>query len=157
MLKLRLFSASPLNSCLLFAFAPFTSSTSAVPSPALKKKKSTYLFMVALSLPCCSWLSSCREWTLHRGTRLLTEVLLLLWSTDSRHTGLSSCSVQAQYLWLAGSVAPLQVESSQTRDQSRVSCFGGQILITIAPGESGPVFFSFIWFPPKCQGEFGDI
>ena len=30
--------------------------------------------------------------------------LLLLWTTGSRHTGFSSCGVQAQWLWLAGSV-----------------------------------------------------
>ena len=65
--------------------------------------------------------------------------LLLLWSTGSRHAGFSSCSTQAQQLWLAGSraqaqlwctglVAPRHVESSQTRAQTRVPCIGRRIL-----------------------------
>ena len=40
--------------------------------------------------------------------------LLLLWSTDSRHIGL---------------VAPWQVVSSRTRDQTHVPCAGRQISI----------------------------
>ena len=44
--------------------------------------------------------------------------------------GLSRCGlpgprVQAQELWSVGLVAPRLVESSQTRDGTRVPCFGG--------------------------------
>ena len=37
--------------------------------------------------------------------------------------------MQAQTLWNTGFVAPRHVESSQTRDQTRVPCTGRQILI----------------------------
>ena len=62
--------------------------------------------------------------------------LLLLWSTGSRCTGFSSCSTQAQQLWLAGSraqaqqlwhmglVAPRHVGSSLTRDGTHIPCIG---------------------------------
>ena len=54
--------------------------------------------------------------------------LLLLWSTDSRRAGFSSCSMWA--------VTPQHVESAQTRDQTRVPCVGRWILTTGPPGKS---------------------
>lgn len=86
------------------------------------KKKSMYLFMVVLSLACCSWLCSCGEWGV-----LFPAVLPR--SADSRHVGPSSSSMWAQPSGLAGSAAPLRGESSQTSGQSRVTCCGGQVLI----------------------------
>ena len=66
--------------------------------------------------------------------------LLLLWSTDFRRAGFSSCSMQAQQLWLAGSraqahqlwrmgfIAPQHVGSSWTRARTSVPCIGRWIL-----------------------------
>lgn len=66
---------------------------------------------------------------------------LLVVSTGSRCTGsgaaargLSSCGVHAPELrlllsWHLGLVAPLPVDTSQTRDQTRILCFGRWILI----------------------------
>ena len=90
-----------------------------------------YLYLAVLVLHCCTWaLPSCSE----RGLLFfavhgfLLWWLLLLWSMGSRHMGFSSCSMQAQQLWLAGSraqaqqlwrtglVAPWHVGSSWTRD-----------------------------------------
>ena len=63
-----------------------------------------------------------------------------LQSTDSRHTGFSSCGSWAQQLWLTGSraqaqqlwhtglVAPQHVGSSRTRARTHVPCIGRQIL-----------------------------
>ena len=66
--------------------------------------------------------------------------LLLLQSTGSRRMGFSSCSTQAQKLWLVGSrvqaqqlwhmdlAAPRHVGSSWTRARTHVPCIGRQIL-----------------------------
>ena len=59
--------------------------------------------------------------------------LLLLRSMGSRRAGFSSCGMWAQYLWCTGLVTPRHVGSSGTRrswtrDQTRVSCIGRQIL-----------------------------
>ena len=74
--------------------------------------------------------------------------LLLLWSTGSRHTGFSSCNMQAQQLWLTGSraqaqqlwhtglVAPWHVRSSRTRARTRVPCTGRRILNHCATREA---------------------
>ena len=74
--------------------------------------------------------------------------LLLLWSTDSRRAGFSSCSTRAQQLWLAGSrvqaqqlwhtglVAPWHVGSSRTRARTRVPCIDRQILNDCATREA---------------------
>ena len=78
-----------------------------------------YLFLVALGL--CCWmpafsncceqglLPDCGAWASHCG-------------------GLSCCRAQAQYLWCTGLAALQYVESSQTRDQTRVPRIGQQIL-----------------------------
>ena len=47
--------------------------------------------------------------------------LLLLQSTDSTHTGFSSCSTQPQQLWCTGLVAPWHGGSSRTRARTHVS------------------------------------
>ena len=54
--------------------------------------------------------------------------------------GLSSCNSpgsreEAQYLWHTGLVVPQQVGSSQTRDQTRVSCIAGGFFTTEPPGK----------------------
>ena len=66
--------------------------------------------------------------------------LLLLHSKGSRHVGFSSCSMQAQQLWLTGSraqaqqlwhtglAAPRHVGSSRTRARTRIPCTGRWIL-----------------------------
>ena len=66
--------------------------------------------------------------------------LLSLWSRGSRRAGFSSCSTQAQQLWLTGSraqaqqlwhtslVAPQHVGSSRTRARTHVPCIGRWIL-----------------------------
>ena len=53
--------------------------------------------------------------------------LLLLQSRGSRRLGFRSYGTWAQELWLAGSVAPRHVGSSQTRARTRVPCIGRQI------------------------------
>ena len=76
----------------------------------------------------------CAAWASHCGG------LSLLPYSGSRGTGFSSCGVQAQQLWLAGSraqalllwqeglVATWHVGSSQTRARTRVLCIGRRIL-----------------------------
>ena len=66
-----------------------------------------YLFMDALGLCyCVRAFSSCDRWGLlfiAMCGLLIAVAMLLLWSTDSRHVGFSSCGTQAQSLWHAGS------------------------------------------------------
>ena len=81
--------------------------------------------------------------------------LLLLWSSGSRHVGFSSCGMQAQQSWLAGSRAQAQqfqctglvalqhVGSSQTRAQTRVPCIGRQILNHCATRQAPSYCFLF--------------
>ena len=83
-----------------------------------------YLFLAALVLCCCPWASSSGgEWGLlfSRCSGFSLWCLLLFQSLGSRAHGLSSCSTQ-------GSVALRHVESSQTRDQTRVPCIDRWIL-----------------------------
>ena len=70
--------------------------------------------------------------------------LLLLQSTGSRRAGFSSCSTQAQQLWLTGLVAPRHVGSSWTRAQTRVPCIGRRILNHCATREALVIVFKFI-------------
>ena len=82
------------------------------------------LFLAVLVLHCCAWaLSSCGEWELlfiaEHG--LLTVVAYLVAELGCRERGL-------QELWCTGSVVPCRVESSQARDQTRVSCGGRWVL-----------------------------
>ena len=79
--------------------------------------------------------------------------LLLLWSMVSRHSGFSSCGMQAQQLWLTGSivqaqqlwctslVAPQNVGSSRTRTQIGVPCIGRRILNHCATREALSICF----------------
>ena len=79
--------------------------------------------------------SSCREWGL-----LFVAVHGLLIAVASlvaehglqvhglQQLWLAGSRAQAQQLWLAGLVAPWHVQSSRTRDQTRVPCLGRQIL-----------------------------
>ena len=61
--------------------------------------------------------------------------LFLLWSTGSRFLGCSICNTQAPRLWPTGLVASWHVESSQTRDQTRVARTGMRFLIHCATRE----------------------
>ena len=79
--------------------------------------------------------------------------LLLWWSTGSRLAGFSSCSTQAQQLWLGGSRAQAQqlwrtallalrhVGSSRTRAQTSVPCIGRRILNHCATREALDLLF----------------
>ena len=79
------------------------------------------------------------------GSLLLCVVFLQLWSTGcclqrllllgarapgawAQLFGLLGSRAQAQQLWCTGLVALQQVESSQTRDRTRVPCIGWRIL-----------------------------
>ena len=68
--------------------------------------------------------------------------LLLSQSTDSRHTGFSSCGARAQQLWLTGLVAPRHVGSSRTRAWTRVPRFGRRILNHCATREVPQIFLN---------------
>ena len=72
--------------------------------------------------------SSWSEWgllfTVVCGLLIVTAVFFWLWSTDSRHSGLNSCSMQAPSLWYTGLVASQHVESSWTRNRTSVCCIG---------------------------------
>ena len=83
--------------------------------------------------------------------------LLLLQSTGFRCMGFSSCSTQAQQLWLSGPKAwpqslwptqllPRIVESSWTRDRTHVPCTGRWILIHGTTREVPIVIFFFFFF-----------
>ena len=88
---------------------------------SIKKKKSVDLFPVAPGLWCCTWpLSSCGEQGLlfAAGQELLVALAFLA----EKH-GLQQLH---QSLWGTGLVAPWHLESSQTRDQIRVSSIGRQ-------------------------------
>ena len=50
--------------------------------------------------------------------------------------GLSGCGTWAQWLWLAGLVAPRHVGSSWTRARTRVACIGRRILNHCATREA---------------------
>ena len=86
--------------------------------------KPFFVVVVVLGLHCCmpgfsscgeaGQLSSCSAWA------FALWWLLFFWSTSSTDNGL-------QYSWFMGLVAPWHVESSQTRDQTHVSCIGKQI------------------------------
>ena len=97
-----------------------------------------YLFLALLGLRFCARaFSSWRQAgaPLHRGARA------------SHYRGLSCCGaqapdVQAQQLWLTGSVAPRHVGSSQTRARTRVPCIGRQILNHCATREALRCFLS---------------
>ena len=88
-------------------------------SPPLKKFFLIYLFMVALGLRCCVQVfSSCVERGLLSScsARLLTAVASLVEHGLQVH--------RPQELWLTGLVALQQVESSRTKDRTRVPCIG---------------------------------
>ena len=55
--------------------------------------------------------------------------LLLLWRTGSRCAGFSICGSWAQKLWCVGLVALQHVDSSLTRDWTRVPCIDSWIII----------------------------
>ena len=84
----------------------------------------SFTFACTVSLLLHGLFSSCCEWGLlfFAVCRLLIAVAsVLLWSTGSRARGL-------QYLWHMGLVALQRVASSQTRNQTCVSCVGRRIL-----------------------------
>ena len=84
-----------------------------------------YLFLAALSRPCCMWaFHSCGEWGLLSSS-----------SAQAAHRGGFFC-YRAQALepvgsvvWCTGFIVPQHVESSQIRDQTRVLCIGWWVLI----------------------------
>ena len=97
-----------------------------------------------LSLYCCLGFSLV---AVSKGSFLLwcsgfsLQWLLLLWSSGSRHMGFSNCCAWAQQLQLTGLVAQRQVWSSQTRDQTHVSCIGRHILYHWATREAPTCIF----------------
>ena len=81
---------------------------------------SIYLSLVVLGLCCCMWASSGRSGEGGSSLRRVgfsLRLLLLLCSLSSRTDSL-------QQLWLTGLVAPWQVTSSRTKDQTHVPCVG---------------------------------
>ena len=54
-------------------------------------------------------------------------------------------STWAQQLWYPGLAAPQHVGSSQTRDQTHVSCIGRRILIHCTTREARYIFISFFY------------
>ena len=85
------------------------------------------LFLVTVIEGRFFWLL-CTGFTLQR--------LLLLPSMGSWHTGFRSCGTRVQYLWCMGLVAPWYMGSSQTRDGTRVSSIGRQIVYYWATRET---------------------
>ena len=88
-----------------------------------------YLFLAVLGLPCCAQVfSSCGEQGLlsRSGTRASHSSGLPCRGAQALGlTGFRSCSMWLRFM---GSVRPWHVESSQTRDQTHVPCFGRRIL-----------------------------
>ena len=94
--------------------------------------------------------------------------LLVFRSTGSRHTGLSSCSMRAQQLWLVGSrvqaqqlwlmglAAPRHVGSSWTRAQTCVSCIGRRITNHCATREALLFFLIFNFFFFCCATQLAE-
>ena len=70
---------------------------------------------------------------------------LLLWNTESRHTGCSGCSTQAQQLWYTGLVALRHVESTWTTDRTRVPCTGRWIPIHCTTREVPVISFKTLF------------
>ena len=106
------------------------------------------LFLVALCLRCCvQALSSCAESGGYSPLQCMDFLLrwLLLWNTESRHTGVSGCSTQAQQLWHTGLVALRHVESTQTTDRTRVPCTGRWIPIHCTTREVPVISFKTLF------------
>ena len=81
--------------------------------------------------------------------------LLFLCSMGSRHLGFSNFGLWAQQLWLLGLVAPGDVGSSQSRNQTHVPCVGRQSLTT-REGPKSCLFVCFLIYKPckkKCLKE----
>ena len=57
----------------------------------------------------------------------------------------------AQWLWLAGFIAPRHVKSSQTKDQTCVPCIARQILSHCATREVPKLLNSYVWKDPKAD------
>ena len=104
--------------------------------------------LVALGLRCCTWaFCSCREPGLLSGC-----------GAQASHCGGFSCEAQAlgalasavaacraQWLWHVGPVALQRVESSQTRDRTRVPCIGRRSVIhCTTKGSPFPSIFNLI-------------
>ena len=135
--------------------------------------KIIYLFLVALGLCCClqAFSSGGEHVPLFVVVCRLSvvAVLFFLFSTDSRLTGFSSCSteaqllwltdsrIQAEWLWCTGPVALQHVDSSQTRDRTHVPCSDRQIFIHCASREV--LVHSFFWLSntPLCTGTISSL
>ena len=85
-----------------------------------------WLFMAVLGLRGC--VGFCLAVARRSCSLVVMWWLLLLQSMGPRVHGLSSCSTWAQQMWCTGLVALWRVGSSQTRDQTCVSCIGRRIL-----------------------------
>ena len=130
----------------------------------LKKYLSIYLsiylwlrwvFVAARGL---SLVAASGGYSLLRCTGFSLRWLLLLRSTGSRPAGFSSCGMQAQQLWLAGSrvqsqqlwytslVAPRHAGSSWARDRTHVPCIGRRILNHCATREVPAIDFWIVIF-----------
>ena len=109
-----------------------------------KLKKTNYFWLcwvsaaaqASLQLPCVGF-SCCWAWALGCPGFSTCSTWAQAWLLGSR--------AQAQQLWCRGSAAPWHVGSSRTRDQTRVSCIGRQILYHWATGEAQfcPFFISY--------------
>ena len=107
------------------------------PSAVLSLTILIYLCLAVLGLHCCAWaFSSCgKQGLLVLVVEGFSLRCLLLWSIGSGCVGFSRCSMQTQYLWHVGLVAPWHMEYPQTRDQIHVPCSDGLILIHCATRE----------------------
>ena len=105
--------------------------------------KIIYLFLAAcvfVAVHGLSLVEASGGYSLLRCVGFSLQWLFLLQSMGSRHVGFSSCSTQAQQLWLTGSraqaqqlwrtglAAPQHVGSSWTRARTPVPCIGRWVL-----------------------------
>ena len=90
-----------------------------------------FFFLAALGLHCCLWAFSkhSSQQGLLFGTP--TSVVAPHWLSSWSAKVLETSSV----MWCTGLVAPRHMESSQTRDQISILCFGRQTPIHCPPGK----------------------
>ena len=105
------------------------------------------LWRVGATLHCGAWASHCGGLSCCRAQALGVRASVVaacglqqLWLVGSR--------AQAQQLWRTGLVAPRHVGSSRTRDRTRVSCIGRQILNHCATREVPSC--TILYFHQQC-------
>ena len=86
--------------------------------------------------------SCCRAWVLGTGASVVAAHGLSGCSSRAQRVWLASCRAPPQYLWHTGLVTLQNVQSSWTRDQTRVPCVGRWILNHFH--QASP-FCSFLW------------